>query len=71
MTNPPMTDNDIAAVVSAAVLGERERCAKIADEEAAVQKQHAQKYVRSKYLYAEHTTAQKSCEIVARTIRNL
>lgn len=30
MANPPMTDNDIAAVVSAAVIGERERCAKIA-----------------------------------------
>lgn len=31
MANPPMTDNDIAAVASAAVIGERERCAKVAE----------------------------------------
>ena len=31
MANPPMTDNDIAAVVQAAVIGERERCAKIVE----------------------------------------
>lgn len=29
MAKPKMTDNDIAAVVAAAVLGERERCAKL------------------------------------------
>lgn len=29
MAKPEMTDNDIAAVVAAAVLGERERCARL------------------------------------------
>lgn len=37
MANPPMTDNDIAAVVAAAVQGERERCAKIAEADAEAQ----------------------------------
>ena len=31
MANSPMTDNDIVAVVQAAVAAERERCAKIAE----------------------------------------
>lgn len=31
MANPPMTDNDIAAVVSAAVAAERERCARVVE----------------------------------------
>ena len=59
MANPPMTDNDIAAVVKAAVIGERERCAKIASDE---------QY--EDVLGPQESAWNEACARIANTIRN-
>ena len=59
-----------AKAVEAARLDERERCAKIADQEAAERKATARQYVRSKWLFGEQETARVSAAKIATIIRN-
>ena len=70
MANPPMTDNDIAAVVHRAVAAERERCASIADARAAYDRQIYQNETDWRMPYAFNRVVRASMDIAAAIRKN-